>query len=128
VCYILYMAEPKEYLTKYGVRLLTVFVLFSLVFTFLTAYTKYMFAKDYEFYIEAPCDPTSETCFVRDCDDYCPPNGLDTYRAYMIPASTFPNCTDNSCSNICLEDATADQCTEILCDAEVGDSCSDVEQ
>lgn len=122
------MAESREYLPQYGVRLLTIFVLSSLVFTFLTAYTKYIFAKDYSFYIEAPCDPSTMSCFVRDCDDYCPPNGLDTYRAYMIPASIFPACTNNSCENVCLDETTTHQCEEIQCDEEAGDSCSHAEE
>ncbi len=117
------MYRLKEYLTKCGVSMLTLFVLLSVMLTFLTAYTKYIFAKDYSFYIEAPCDPTTMTCFVRDCGDYCPPNGLDTYRAYMIPASVFPSCTSNSCENICLSESSSYQCEEIICDSETGDEC-----
>ncbi len=118
------MKPTKEYTRRWGVSILVSFVLLSLVFTYLTAYTKYIFAKDYSFYIETPCDPESMTCFVRDCDDYCPPNGLAIYRSFSIPADVFPVCTSNSCENICLNKATSHQCEEIVCDEENGDSCS----
>jgi len=103
---------------------LIVFVTISVILVFLTAFTKYYFAKDYYFYVEAPCDETSELCFVRDCDDYCPPNGLASYKAYYIKASLFDSCSNNSCTNICSSEATSNLCSEIKCDSENGDSCS----
>ncbi len=121
------MADEQHTQSQTGVKLLTVFIILAVIFTFLTAYTKYIFAKDYSFYIEGPCDPETMICFIRDCDDYCPPNGLAEYRSYMIPASVFPVCTDNACSNICQNKATNHQCQEISCDTEAGDSCSDTD-
>jgi hypothetical protein len=121
------MAETKEYKKNFGLLLLTLFIVVSVVFIYLTAYTKYIFAKDYYFYIEAPCDPDTTKCFIRDCDDYCPPNGLDTYSAYTIKASDFSSCEDNSCSNICNDANLYHICEPIICDAEVGDTCSNTE-
>jgi hypothetical protein len=118
------MALTKEYSKRWGVVVLTSFVVVALLLTYLTAYTKYIFAKDYVFYIEAPCDPESMICFVRDCDDYCPPNGLSAYRSFTIQASTFASCTNNSCENICLTESTAAQCEEIICDPVADESCS----
>jgi hypothetical protein len=106
-------------------QLLTSFVFISVFLVFLTAYTKFIFAKEYFFYIEAPCDTETQSCFVRDCDEYCPPNGLDTYSAYYLKASDFPSCTTNDCANICLNEITADKCEMIPCDSLAGDSCSD---
>jgi hypothetical protein len=103
-------------------RILTSFIVISLVLVFLTAFTKFIFAKDYYFYIESECDESSEICFTRDCEEYCPPNGLDTYKAYYIPASAFPQCEDNGCNNICEGDAS-NVCEELECDAENGDVC-----
>lgn len=120
------MKLTKEYFSRQGVVILITFVVLSLLLTYITAYTKYIFAKDYSFYIEAPCDPESTTCFTRNCDDYCPPNGLADYRAFTIKASTFGSCTDNACSNICLNKSIAYQCEEILCDPLSGDTCSGV--
>ncbi len=121
------MKPTKEYSSKWGVIILVTFVVLSLLFTYLTAYTKYIFAKDYSIYIEAPCDPETMTCFTRDCDDYCPPNGLSEYRAFNVSASTFHTCTDNSCDNICSNSATANKCSEIICDEAAGDSCTTVQ-
>lgn len=119
------MKATKEYSKKLGVVVLVTFVALSLVLTYLTAYTKYIFAKDYNFYIETPCDPETMTCFTRDCDDYCPPNGLSEYRSFTISASTFTSCSSNSCENICLNTNTASKCEEITCDPTAGDSCSE---
>ncbi len=96
---------------------LTSFVIVSIFFVFLTAYTKYIFAKDYSFYIEGECNPTTTTCFVRDCEEYCPPNGLDTYSAYYIDASEFSSCASNDCANICKNLETAHLCEQIACDS-----------
>ena len=94
---------------------------------FLTAYSKYIFAKDYDFILEAPCNPEIEVCFVRDCDDYCPPNELDTYTIYKIPASAYESCTTNSCQNICQNPKTSGLCEKINCQIEDGDDCSDTQ-
>jgi hypothetical protein len=96
---------------------LTSFVVISILFVFLTAYTKYIFAKDYSFYIEGECDPLITTCFVRDCDEYCPPNGLEIYSAYYIDASEFTSCTSNDCASICENLETAHLCEQIACDS-----------
>lgn len=118
------MSETKEYSHSWGERLIKYFVILSLILVFLTAYTKYIFAKDYYFYIESPCDPSTTKCFVRDCDDYCPPNGLETYSAYNIKASTYSSCLDNSCVNICESSESEHLCTPIACDETTGDECS----
>jgi hypothetical protein len=120
------MSDSSVAPNRLGVRLLGSFVIFSLFFVFLTAYTKYIFAKDYSFYIETPCEPDSEICFVRDCDNYCPPNNLSAYKAFIIPADIFANCVDNACSNICLADKGRQACEQIHCNAEAGDSCSNL--
>lgn len=108
----------SEQKTQFGPRLLVGFFIISLFFVFLTGYTKYIFAKDYTFYVEGECDPTATSCYVRSCDDYCPPNELSTYSAYYIDANQFNNCTYNDCKNICEDTETAYLCEPIPCDAE----------
>lgn len=114
----------KEYCPA-SVRFFIWFAVTAVVIIALSSYTRYIFAKDYYFYIEAPCDPQSQSCFVRDCDDYCPPNGLDTYRSFYIKAEDFIHCAENSCANICLESETSKLCGEVICDTENGDECSE---
>lgn len=109
---------------KLSTRVLIAFIVISLFFVFLTGYTKYIFAKDYSFYIETECNPDTASCFIRDCEEYCPPNGLATYSAYYIQASEFNKCTSNDCSNICQDSETAHLCEPILCDSSAGDECS----
>lgn len=106
-------------------QLLTVFVIISVFLVFLTSFVKYVFAKDYLFYIESSCDVTTQVCYVRDCEDYCPPNGISIYSAFYIKASEFPLCTTNSCANICTNESTAYKCESIECDSTNGDACSD---
>jgi len=86
-----------------------------------TAY-RFLWVKDYVFIVEAACDPAVEVCFYRDCDDYCPPNGLEYYRVFEVSAADFSTCSDNSCSRECMSGSIA--CSEVLCDAEAEDECS----
>ena len=104
--------------------LVVIVTMLSVLFVLFTAYTKYIYAQDYNFIIEAPCDPGEMTCFVRDCDDYCPPNELEVYRAYEIPATDYNLCTDNSCTNICQNVDTMSSCVPILCNLDNGDDCT----
>lgn len=106
------------------IKILTILTTLSVLLVFFTAYTKYIHAKDYYFFVEAPCDETSQTCFVRDCDEYCPPNELEIYKVFLIKAKDFNTCTENSCANICENTATEDFCEEIMCDVENGDDCT----
>lgn len=93
------------------VIILTLIVIFS-------SYARYLFTKDYNFLIEAPCDPATEKCQIRDCEDYCPPNELAIYKTYLVKAEHFEKCTDNTCTNICQSTQTASLCKLIPCDEE----------
>lgn len=106
------------------VKIIITLTVLSVVLVLLTAYTKYIYAKDYFFFVEAPCDTSSQTCFVRDCDDYCPPNEFEEYKTYLIKAEYFEQCTDNSCLNICEAPETSNLCEEVICNIEDGDDCS----
>lgn len=91
-----------------------------------TAYN-FLFAQNYDFYIEASCDPTTQTCFERDCSevDACPPNNLSTYRAFYIKAADFKKCADNSCLMECTNSTIP--CEELMCGESPEDICSDGE-
>lgn len=106
------------------VKILVGLTAISVLLVLLTGYTKYIYAGDYFFIIEAPCDENSQTCFVRDCEDYCPPNELATYKTYLIKAEDFADCTENSCTNICENEETSDLCEEVICNLDNGDDCS----
>jgi len=86
--------------------------------------TGYIFIikRDYSFIIESSCDPTSQTCFHRDCSnpDDCPPNGLSNYQIYEVKAVDFPRCSDNSCPECQMKSIS---CISVACDSEVGDEC-----
>ncbi len=83
---------------------------------------KFVWEKDYNFIVEAVCDPESTICFQRDCSTgECPINEYDNYRTFNVRAADFSQCADNSCLREC-EDGVID-CEEEVCD-EIYDSCS----
>jgi len=108
---------------KVIVLLITTSVCVCLVL--LTAYTKFIYANDYQFRIEAPCDPETESCFVRDCEEYCPPNGLEVFSVFEISAADYEKCTTNSCENVCQSVVGDELCLQVSCDEENGDDCTD---
>lgn len=99
--------------------------IFALMFfsALFSSFYKYYYTKDYDYAVEASCDPALEKCFSRDCSnaDDCPPNGLSVYKVWHIKAYDFPKCSDNSCKKECEEKTL--QCEPIVCDAEAGDEC-----
>lgn len=104
---------------------LLVFTICGASLVFLSAYTKYIYAKDFSFLIEATCNPEQQTCYVRDCDESCPPNQLEIYSAYEISAADYAKCTTNGCENICQNETTSNLCKEFVCDGEKGDDCTE---
>lgn len=85
-------------------------------------FDKFVLSQNYEFYVESPCDPAEETCYVRDCEDYCPPNGMAVYKVWMISAADFDECADDTCEAECESGAIT--CEPVPCDSEEAD-CSD---
>lgn len=105
---------------------LSIVVFGSLILVFLSAYARFWVFKNYTFLVEAPCDPETQICYVRSCDEYCPPNGLETYTVYEINAGNFSSCSDNSCLNVCLDSEEISSCVEIPCTPGEDDvSCSE---
>lgn len=111
--------DRVDWVTKTLFILVSALVLATLVANFYTFY----FQKNYDFIVEAPCDPTTQTCFVRDCSESseCPPNGLEQYRMFTVNAADFEKCSDDSCLYECV--AGVIQCEEIFCDESGGDIC-----
>lgn len=111
--------------SKKVTRLLIFFAFVCVSLVALTSYTKYIYAKDYTFRIESTCNPEEGVCYVRDCDEYCPPNNLAVYTVYNMSASYYDQCENNSCENICHNEDTAQLCIELKCSEENGDVCTD---
>ena len=100
--------------------------LFVVTAVIATAYI-FLVREDYDFVIEAPCDPAEEICFYRDCSaEECPPNGLENYRVFSVSAKDFPKCSDNSCLPECTDGVIA--CTETVCSESDGDVCAEIMQ
>ncbi len=99
-------------------------LMLSVVVVVVAAGYKFLWLKDYNFIVEAECDPTSENCFHRDCSNAedCPPNGLENYRLFEVPASDFPKCMDSSCARECSKKSIS--CQEIDCGETESDECS----
>lgn len=93
-----------------------------IVIALLFSFYKYFFFKNYNFLVEAPCDVSTNECYVRDCEEEeCPPNELSTYRMFAVSASRFGECTDNSCLNVCLRKGA---CNEMLCSDDEENTCA----
>lgn len=95
-----------------------------LISVLISGYIIFYKNKNYDFIIEAPCDPITHKCFVRDCENIegCPPNNLNQYRIFHIKAKDFGSCTDNSCLNVC--DSNTPACIETKCRETEGNMCS----
>ncbi len=110
-------------------RMIIILTIISILLALGSTWYKYFYAKNYDYLVEASCDPNIENCFVRDCEnpDDCPPNGLSIYKEYYIKAYDFQNCSDNSCTEQCSSGAI--KCEVIECGNDEEDSCSaDLEQ
>lgn len=103
--------EKKHYV------FLNILLLGMLTAVFISFYSFY-FKKDFDFFVETKCDPSLETCFLRDCvgnPDICPPNNLSYYSKYTIKAKDFKFCPEEDCTNTCKENVincVKTECTE----------------
>lgn len=95
----------------------------TLVIPLSAAFYKYYYKQDYDYLVEAPCEPANETCHTRDCStEECPPNGLSDYKIFTVKAYDFAKCKKNSCKEECEKELI--YCTPILCVESEGDSCT----
>ncbi len=76
----------------------------------------FYYKQDFQFIVETSCDPTSQTCFYRDCsllETECPPNNYSYYKSYNINAADFKYCSNEDCKNVC--ESGSIQCEENQC-------------
>jgi hypothetical protein len=110
-----------------NVRLLTVFLL-CIASVLVVNYRHFFVEKNYQYLVEAPCDSSQETCFVRDCaesPDECGVNTFSPYKEYYLSARDFSVCGTTACATECTMGEIA--CEPIECDATAGDSCESPE-
>lgn len=107
-----------------GKLFLSVISISVIAVIFATGY-KFLWFQDYNFIVEASCDPTTEACFQRDCSvpDDCPPNGLESYKTYMLSAADFSQCGDSSCEFECKNNMIT-SCVEIACGSSEENQCT----
>jgi hypothetical protein len=103
--------------------ILTIVFTISLFVAIGANFYKYIYTKQYDFLVEAACDPSIEKCFYRDCEQTndCPPNNLSVYKKYLLKGKDFPLCSDNSCKQEC--ESGQIQCSLVLCNESAGDVC-----
>lgn len=115
-------------LKKINFRRIITIIAFVLFFSALASnFYHYYISKNYDYLLEASCDPSFEKCFSRDCElspDDCPPNGLSDYKQFIIKAYDFPKCKDNSCKSECEEGTIS--CEEIMCGELEEDICTEI--
>lgn len=100
-------------------------VLVALIIPILSNFYKYYFTKDYDYLVEAKCNPSVESCFSRDCSnpDDCPPNGLSIYKEFYVKAYDFSKCKDNSCEQECASGLIT--CTPVPCGESPEETCTE---
>lgn len=87
------------------------------------AFYKYYLTKNYDYIVEASCDPFSEICYTRDCTiEECPPNGFSSFKVFYIKAFDFAKCSNNSCDKECLEGLI--ECEQVQCGKSEDDNCT----
>lgn len=99
-------------------------------------YWRIMLKRDYIIEAEADCDPTTETCFIYECDpsaEECtgnPDEDTSYYKLVRRNASKIPTCNpeaDESCQPLVCGEGEND-CEEILCTEETKapeEACND---
>ncbi len=89
-----------------------------------SSFYKYFYTKNYDYLIEAKCNPSIEKCFLRDCKNSvdCPPNGLSVYKEFYIKAYDFHLCSQNSCEKECSQNLIT--CIPIECGNSQDDNCT----
>lgn len=101
-------------------------VVFALVVPLGAAFYRYYYTQNYDYIVEAPCDPAKEVCYTRDCSsDECPPNGLSNYKVFSVKAYDFPKCSDNSCEKECEKGMIA--CVSVPCGESESDDCTNTD-
>ena len=96
---------------------LNLFFLLTIIAAVGVSFYKYYYTKNYNYRVEASCDPQTEQCSHRDCTDgSCPPNNLSDYKVYLVKAYDFPKCSDNSCEKECVRGVIS--CTPVSCEVE----------
>lgn len=96
------------------------------------SFYKFLILRDYWLYIQAPCDPLMNTCFVHDCepeDVRCNtlPEGKFYYKILSTHASNLAGCEGEICIADCFE---GERCKlwfcseESLAEFDISDYCS----
>jgi hypothetical protein len=97
------------------------------VIAFATRFADYVWAKNTVLEVYAPCDTTTESCFISDEENAWLDFQLEPYKKIQIVERDAPfcleehNCTEFSCAGI-------ENCHEELCDEstiEEGEFCFD---
>jgi len=104
--------------------IVSILVIIVLTLPIGASFYKFYYTRNYNYLVEAACDPKVEVCYSRDCTnlDDCPPNGFSIYKEYYVKAYDFEKCSDNSCARECAEGSI--KCTPIPCGNSEEDVCT----
>lgn len=84
-----------------------VFFFFSLLMIAVAIFVsinKFYITKNYDFFVEVSCEEGEEGCLSRNCEiEECPPNGLEHYKEYSLPAKDFELCENEDCTELCKQ-------------------------
>lgn len=98
-------------------------LLCAVIIVIVVSFYNFYYRKNYDFFIETSCDPSTEECFYRDCIhniDLCPPNNLSYYNKYTIKARDFKYCPNEDCAETCKKGVI--NCIQTSCTTEEKES------
>lgn len=105
-------------------NIINLLLVFSIILAISFSFYHYYYQQDYNYRVEALCDPSIENCFYRECDiniDACLPNKLSYYKVFILKAYDFPKCADNSCKSECESGKMI--CKQVSCNRLSDDQC-----
>jgi len=106
-------------------KILIIIVSLAIVASVGVSFYKYVITKNYQIFVEIPCDPAVDNCFVRTEED----DTISNYKILSRQASNIPLCVPENNPNcramLCEQDEP--NCEFTTCSAEdlpEGESCS----
>lgn len=104
---------------------LLIFIIGALVFS------RFYVSRDYWLHSEKDCDPASEACFVRTCEEDCDEEETVTYyKLQHVEAKYIPICDPHETECPEIDCSAIPSCIEEYCDETNlpdGESCNDPE-
>lgn len=90
---------------KRGTNVFWVIILFAILIAIISSANRYIFRKDFTFFVSAVCDTEKENCFVSDCNPDEVECDTTPYKKVYIRKIAAPSCLENHTCEVfdCME-------------------------